>query len=141
MTETITTSSPYSAVDHWEWHSYTSGTQVIVPIPQSWDLPYLYVYGPPGKDEGDTYRMRSMTCQELCMWLNGGAMPAWFNDLQRVSETQLDGLDGTTITAVGLFIDANPPACQWAQDDSWHAHNLRAKLIDYLMAKRKAANA
>jgi hypothetical protein len=62
-------------------------------------------------------------------------MPAWFSDMKRVSETMLDGFDGTTIHAVGLLKDAGPPKCMWVQDDSPQAQNLREKLIDYLMDK------
>ena len=121
----------------WIHEIFLSGTQLVKPILESRELPYLYVYGPAGANEEETDIMRIQICIDLTKWLNGGKKPEWINDISRISETQLIGLDGTSITACGLWIDADPPNLNWVMDDSFEASRLRAELIDFICMKGK----
>ncbi len=114
----------------WEAHYYGSGTMIV----KRADIgPHYYIYGPGGETEGDSDRNRLQCCKDVAAFLNGGIRPLWFADLERITEEQAVGTDGTMIYATGPSIDINPPHCDWKQDDSQEAQNARARLIDNLL--------
>lgn len=117
---------------------YGSGTHLVARSDPCSD-PWLYVYGPNSEDETVYAHDRWKVCQDLCDFLNGGTRPAWLNDLERTSEDHAEDLDGTSISATGPMIDADPPNLHWVQDDSWTAKLARAALMDrlFLFPRRK----
>lgn len=118
----------------WRVESFPSGTCIVTTRERG---PHLYVYGPkpvgPKDEEGDdpvADRARYQMCEQLAAWLNGGDRPVWMDDMQRVSEIELQGTDGSSITATGPSYDANPPALDWRQCDDQESRDARARLID-----------
>jgi len=120
----------------WVHRWYASGTQIVV---NDADVlaPYLYVYGPVLASEDDTVRGRYQVCEQLAAFLNGGPRPAWLDDMDRTSETQLTDLDGTIIDAVGPLYDCDPPKLNWQQTEDEQSRNQRARLIDRLSFGRR----
>lgn len=126
----------------WRTMSFPSGTCIVTS--NAPDSPHLYVYGPKpvGKKDGEgddvaADRIRYRMCDELAEWMNGGARPKWMGEMERVSETEIVGADGSSITAVGPSYDANPPHLDWQQRDDDAAKDARARLIDRLYFGQK----
>jgi hypothetical protein len=119
----------------WRSEFYPSGTCVVKTRERE---PHLGVYGPRGVgdekyedgDDVNAVRIRYRMTDELAAWMNDGPRPAWLDDLRRVSETKLVGLDGSMVLALGPFYDANPPALQWKECDDVESRDARARLID-----------
>ena len=118
------------------WHAefYPSGTCVVKTYDRA---PHLGVYGPAwvGKkdedgDDIDAIQIRYRMTYDLQAWMNDGPRPAWLDDMSRVSEIKLVGLDGSMILAIGPFYDVNPPALQWEECDDIDSRDARARLID-----------
>jgi hypothetical protein len=109
----------------WAVKCFPSGTMIVTRgIPGQ---PHYYIYGPGGD------RNRHQCCCDVRDCLNGGARPAWLNDLCRTTESYAEDIDGTSIMAVGPSIDRDPPNCDWVQDDSEEAQSARARLMDRLL--------
>jgi hypothetical protein len=99
-------------------------------------MPWLYIYGPIGADDDSTDRNRYAVCMAIRDYLNGGARPAWLDDLRRTSETHACDLDGTSISAIGPMFDADPPNLNWVEDNSDTMNVARARLMDRLFLKK-----
>ena len=121
-----------SDLEKWDCRFYGSGTTVIVNSAGHYRGPHFYVYGPRNEDEDQWMRDRYKVCHELCDYLNGGDKPAWFDQLERLSEDYCEDLDGTNIRATGPSIDVDPPNLNWREDDSDEAKDARARLMDRL---------
>ncbi len=129
----------------WERRWYGSGTVTVEDLdsyePFEFGIkcrkPNLYVFGPGfGTDdcEDSLVRDRLVMADQLADYLNGKSeRPKWIDDMERISETKLDGGDGSSIEATGPMVDANPPSCDWVIDPSPDAHNARARLIDLVV--------
>jgi hypothetical protein len=109
---------------------FPSGTQIVTQGIAG--EPHLYVFGPADPDEGQCDRNRFHVCEQIADFLNGGARPEWFDQLERRGEESAEDLDGTRIYATGPMIDADPPNLNWVEDDSEDARNKRARLMDRL---------
>lgn len=120
----------------WISRYFPSGTTIVAR--KDGAQPHFYIYGPGGETESDSDRNRYKVCEEIRDYLNGGERPKWLDDLERVSEIHAKALDGTSITATGPSIDANPPRCQWVSDESEEAQNARARLMDRLFLESAA---
>jgi hypothetical protein len=114
----------------WTQRAYESGTQIVTTDEPG--EPWLYICYPGSHDDDDHYRIRWQMCSELAAFLNGGPRPAWLDDMRRVSETTLKGIDGSDIEAVGPMYDADPPNLNWRTCDDDESKNKRARLIDRL---------
>ncbi len=119
----------------WEASFYPSGT-TIVALRTRADKPHLYVYADVGVSEDRTQGDRYEMCRQLAEFLNGGAMPAWLDDMKRVSERKIVSLSGADISAVGPMFDREPPKLLWCERDDDEANNYRATLINVVTGIR-----
>ena len=110
----------------WNTMMFGSGTHIVKRDVA--DEPWLYVYGP--RDEDDSQPVRYSMCKELERFLNGGQRPLWLCDMARVSEEELIGADGSSISATGPLYDADPPNLRWETCEDVESKNKRARLID-----------
>lgn len=115
----------------WTHRAFESGTQVVISNEKG--CPWLYIFGPNTGSDVDNDMARATVCCEVADFLNGDEpRPAWFDDLERSSESCLVGIDGTKIIATGPVYDANPPHLDWRERKDDDACDARARLIDRL---------
>jgi len=112
----------------WEHKLYGSGTQVV--SQNDCNEPHLYVYGPRLLSDKECCHERSAVCQDLRDFLNGGERPDWLDDLERISEDELRGVDGTSIRSTGPMYDCDPPKLNWKECADEGSQAKRARLID-----------
>lgn len=127
--------------EQWKVVCYESGTMNVVDtlgpkVPFAYGMsrttPWLYIFGPGGSNQSESDSNRYKVCEDIAAFLNGGARPAWLDDMERINEDHAIGLDRTSITATGPCIDRDPPKCWWVDDKSPEACNARARLMDRL---------
>jgi len=117
----------------WQKRCFESGTIIVTrDDPRA---PHFYVHGH-GRAGNEA---RHGVADDLCAYANGGPRPVWADNAHRDSETRVTHEDGFAITATGPMVDRSPPALDWVEDDSRHAHDARARLIDWLAGTRKEA--
>ncbi len=115
----------------WTTAFYPSGTTIVV-LKDPARRPHLYIYADVAVSEDRNDLDRMTMCNQLAQFLNGLPRPLWLNDLERRTETYAVSLAGANITTVGPMVDADPPNCNWRQDESEDAKSDRAKLMDAL---------
>jgi len=113
----------------WKTRCFQSGTTIVTNDEPG---PHFYVYGPQDSNEDDQQANRHKVCEEIRDYMNGGKRPKWLDDMDRRREDSAEGLDGTSIHAVGPIVDRDPPNRIWGEDASIDAKNNRARLMDRL---------
>lgn len=120
--------------EQWSHQCYSSGTQVVTSNQP--DTPWFYIYGPGAggafDSEAERDRNRFAMCEDLAAFLNGGERPAWLDDMHRICETELVGLDGSKIFMVGPTRSAPEHPYGWEYRDDPDALAMQARLIDRL---------
>lgn len=112
-----------------EW--YTSGTAIVKH--RTIAGAHLSFHGPRDDVDDDNKDGFTLACQ-VRDWFNGTApRPKWLDDMVRVAEHRLEGVDGTTIEACGPFYDHNPPRLDWRTRMDLDAKTQRAALIQKLV--------
>jgi hypothetical protein len=122
---------------YWRTCCFSSGTHIVTSrLP---NLPWLYIYGPNCSGAEESFDdIRYKMCEEISSYLNNEIKrPDWLYDMERVSETRIIGVDGSSIFATGPKHDVDPPKCVWRDRDDEVSKNARAKLINQLFITRK----
>ena len=113
----------------WRVECYGSGTHIVTT--RRAGEPWLYVYGPYIETSIDKIRFRM--CEEIADFMNDSSKrPAWLDDMRRISETRLEGVDGSTVFATGPMYDKDPPKCYWTVCEDQESKDKRARLMDRL---------
>lgn len=116
----------------WRVVFYGSGTHVVTTNRP--EEPWFYVYGPLAQEGFDDVRYKM--CEDLSAFMNGSSRrPLWLDDMTRVSETLLEGFDGSSVFATGPMYDTDPPKLCWAEKQDQEAKDKRARLIDKLFLR------
>jgi hypothetical protein len=119
-------------VSIWQVQAFASGTHIVT---DGGAGPWLYVLCTNPEDLDDN-RERFRMCEDLADFLNGGLRPAWLDEMERVREYELIGVDGSCVTATGPMYDADPPNLNWHERQDDESRDARARLIDRLWLGR-----
>ena len=124
----------------WFVQVFPSGTHVVTDGARPAAGPWLHVVAyDTVLCEQDVDRLKYAMCEGLARFLNDGPLPDWLNDMERRTEDELVGADGTRVRACGPMYDADPPNLLWKQCEDKASKNARARLIDRLWLARPAA--
>ena len=120
----------------WRHDMFQSGTQIV--SRSGGRRPHFYVYGPAHTEDDDAAldRARAQMCQDLCAWLNGGAVPTWLAGMTQSTESPVQIVDDErrSIRAVGPYIESEPGRGDWKQDDAAEWVAERRYMIVRLLA-------
>lgn len=115
----------------WQTSSWESG-RPITNLKSADHKPHLLVYVATQEDEYARVLAGYFMCDDLAVYLNGGARPRWLDRFKRTRETQSSTNKGSTIDAVGPMIARNFGVPDWKQDDSAEERANRKALMDVL---------
>ena len=118
----------------WRVDCYGSGTHIVTTRRSG--EPWFYVHGPCSQEEYD--KIRYQMCEDISGFMNGSIQrPLWLNDMVRVSETKIEGSDGSCVFVTGPMYDRDPPKCSWGVCQDQESKDKRARLIDRLWLGEK----
>lgn len=112
--------------EEWKARYYGSGTSVVTMDMPS--RPLFYVFGPRWGIQREWARQDM--CEELCAFLNGGDKPAWLYSMIRTSANEVEGLDGSSVSACGPIRLISE---KWEDISDAPALTARRELIDRLV--------